>query len=184
MRYFDASALAKRYVRENGSAAVRRLLASGVAATSRLSEVEVASAIARRAREGAMSVDQRDRLLAALGEDVPALAIVELVPAVVADARSLLSRQVLRAADSVQLASALYLQREVARPVEFVVFDERLARAARAEGLTVVGVPRRASQPTAAGAPRPVERAGVDNPPVPGGELPGSAARRRRVRRR
>ena len=44
-RYFDASALAKRYVRETGSTTVRRLLASGVAATSRLSEVEVASAI-------------------------------------------------------------------------------------------------------------------------------------------
>ena len=61
MHYFDASALAKRYVREIGSQSVRRLLAAGVAATSRLSEVEVASAIARRAREGVLSAEQRDR---------------------------------------------------------------------------------------------------------------------------
>jgi len=47
MHYFDASALAKRYVRETGSQTVRRLLGAGGAATSRLSEVEVASAIAR-----------------------------------------------------------------------------------------------------------------------------------------
>ena len=40
-RYFDASALVKRYVRERGSVTVRRLLASHVAATSRLSEVEI-----------------------------------------------------------------------------------------------------------------------------------------------
>ena len=71
MHYFDASALVKRYVRETGSQTVRRLLATGVAATSRLSEVEVASAIARRTREGVLSADQRDRVLAALSDDVP-----------------------------------------------------------------------------------------------------------------
>ena len=41
MRFFDASALIKRYVREPHSAAVRRWLATGPAAISRLSEVEV-----------------------------------------------------------------------------------------------------------------------------------------------
>jgi len=69
MRYFDASALAKRYVREKGSAKVRRLLSSDVAATSRYSAVEIASALARRAREGAISPDDRERTLAALQFD-------------------------------------------------------------------------------------------------------------------
>jgi predicted nucleic acid-binding protein len=59
-RYFDASALVKRYVRETGSVVVRRLLATGIAATSRLSEVEVASGIVRRAREGAFTAPRRD----------------------------------------------------------------------------------------------------------------------------
>ncbi len=48
MRYFDASALAKRYVREKGSVKVRRLLSSHLPATSRYSALEIASALARR----------------------------------------------------------------------------------------------------------------------------------------
>ena len=146
MHYFDASALAKRYVREAGSQTVRRLLGAGVAATSRVSEVEVASAIARRAREGVLTLDQRDRLLAALTDDVPALAVVELIPEIAAEARSLLLKHAIRAGGSIQLASGLYLQRQLARPIGFVVYDERLATAARAEGLRVVGV-----RPTSAG---------------------------------
>jgi predicted nucleic acid-binding protein len=137
-RYFDASALVKRYFREKGSVTVRRLLASGIAATSRLSEVEVSSGVIRRAREGAFSTRRRDRILAALQRDVPALAIVEMTPEVTADARGLLMRHVLRASDAVQLASCLYLQRQLAQPVPFVAFDSRLLQAARAEGLTII----------------------------------------------
>jgi hypothetical protein len=42
----------KRYVREAGSERVRDWLAAGTAATSRLTEVEVASALMRRWSEG------------------------------------------------------------------------------------------------------------------------------------
>lgn len=137
-RYFDASALVKRYVREKGSLTVCRLLASGIAATSRLSEVEVSSGVIRRAREGAFTVRRRDQILSALQRDLPALAIVEMTPEVTADARTLLMRHVLRAGDAVQLASCLYLQRELAQTVPLVAFDTRLLQAARAEGLTVI----------------------------------------------
>jgi hypothetical protein len=52
MRFFDASALVKKYVRETDSARVRRLLGTGGVALSRLSEVEVVSAFARLAVTG------------------------------------------------------------------------------------------------------------------------------------
>ena len=107
MHYFDASALVKRYVRERGSLLVRRLLSTGTGATSRLSEVEVASGIVRRAREGALSTPQRDRVLAALADDLPALVIVELTPDMTIEARRLLLAHALRAGDAIQLASAL-----------------------------------------------------------------------------
>ena len=137
-RYFDASALVKRYVRETGSAMVRRMLASGIVATSRLSEVEVASGIVRRAREGAFAPARRDRALTAFQRDMPAFAIVEVIPEITADARTLLLRSPLRANDAIQLASCLYLQRQLNQPVPFVAFDQRLLDAARAEGVAVV----------------------------------------------
>lgn len=156
-RYFDASALVKRYVRESGSTTVRRLLGSGTAAGSRLSEVEVCSGIVRRAREGAFTVRQRDRMLAALVRDVPALLIVELTPEITADARALLLRHSLRAADAIQLASCLYLQRQLARSVPFVAYDARLVQAARAERLTVLTARARLPRKTTK-APRIVAR--------------------------
>jgi uncharacterized protein len=137
-RYFDASALVKRYVRETGSVMVRQLLASGIVATSRLSEVEVASGIVRRAREGAFTAARRDRALAAVQRDMPAFAIVEVIPDVTADALALLLRHPLRASDAIQLASCLYLQRQLNQPVPLVAFDRRLLDAARAEGVSVV----------------------------------------------
>lgn len=117
---------------------MRRWLAAGLSATARLSAVEVASALARRCREGAFSVAERDRALAALEDDLSALRVVELALPVVAEARVLLVRHPLRAGDAIQLASALLLRRELAEPVTFAAYDDRLRSAARAEGLTVV----------------------------------------------
>ena len=128
----------KRYVREPGAVSVRRLLKTDPAAASRLSEVEVASALVRRAGEGAFTVMELYRALASLADDFTTLIIVEFTPEITADARALLLRHRLRAGDAVQLASCLYLQRELSQPLPFVAFDDRLAGAARHEGLTVV----------------------------------------------
>jgi uncharacterized protein len=135
MRYFDASALVKRYVREQGSAKVVRLLSSTPAATSRLSQVEVASALVRRAREGAFSVADRDRALAALEQDFASLLVVEVTLPVTDQARALLLRHQLRAGDAIQLASGLFLQEQLGERVPFLAFDSRLTDAARSEGL-------------------------------------------------
>lgn len=128
----------KRYVAEPGSRGVTRLLATGDAATSRLSEVEIMSALTRRAREGDLASADADRATAALAGDLPAFLIVELLPEVTARARSLLGRHALRAADAVQLASCLNLGERLAERIPFVAFDRRLRAAARAEGLRVL----------------------------------------------
>ena len=59
-------------------------------------------------------------MIAALQADLPALAIVEMSPEITADARALLARHSLRAGDAIQLASCLYLQRQLGEPVPFV----------------------------------------------------------------
>lgn len=133
MVYFDASALAKRYVRETGSLRVRRLLSSDLPATSRYSAVEIASALARRAREGAISEDDCERALTALRDDLTAMLVVELTPEVVTRAQTLLRRHPLRAGDAVQLACCLHLRDELQAQITIVAFDDRLSAAARKE---------------------------------------------------
>jgi hypothetical protein len=136
MRFFDASALVKRYVRERQTTQVRRLLAAGSVAVSRLSEVEVPSALARLAREGRLSVRLRDRALTAFLADLAAWHVVELSVAVTALARSRLLQHPIRTGDAIQLASALWLQSALSEPLSgFVAFDDRLIAAATAEGL-------------------------------------------------
>jgi predicted nucleic acid-binding protein len=136
IRYFDSSALVKRYVDEPEGQEVQRLLADAIPATSRLSEVEIASALIRRWREGDLSAAERDRALAALAGDLAAMNIVELAPEISGLAIRLLLRHGLRAGDAVQLASSAYLQKKVGRGIELVAFDRRLNEAAAREGLT------------------------------------------------
>ena len=99
-------------MQEAGSAGVRRQIKIGRIATSRLSAIEVASALARRGREGAFTAAERDRGMKRLNADLSAWILVELTAELTADAQSLLVRHSLRSGDAVQLASCLYLQRE------------------------------------------------------------------------
>jgi predicted nucleic acid-binding protein len=135
LRYLDASALVKRYVAEPGAEPVRALLSGGLLATARITEVEVASALARRCREGFLAPPERERALVALRRDLAQLFVVELSPEVVSRGVALLSRLPLRAADAVQLASCLELRDRLEVPCLFVCCDERLLAAARQEGL-------------------------------------------------
>ena len=122
----------KRYVREPGAVSVRRLLKADPAAASRLSEVEVASALVRRAREGAFTVEERDRALASLADDFATLIIVEFTPEITVDARALLLRHRLRAGDDPSLLNtlgSLFLTRpSLASPMRYVNAPKRLFR--------------------------------------------------------
>jgi predicted nucleic acid-binding protein len=133
--YFDASALAKRYVEERESSGVRSLLSECLVCTSRVSEVEVQSALVRRTREGSLSLPERDRALKALSEDMRSFYVVELFPEIAAAARSLLLRHPVRASDAVQLASSTHVRESAGESVLFVAFDRRLNEAAYGEGL-------------------------------------------------
>ena len=109
------------------------------AAISRLSEVEVASALARRTRVGDTTAEERDVAIATLERDLASFVVVELVPNIASRARTLLNAYALRASDAIQLASCHHLQETLEYDVPFVVFDERLAAVARESGTTVLG---------------------------------------------
>jgi predicted nucleic acid-binding protein len=139
MLFADASALIKRYVREQHGARTRRRLAASPVAVSRLSEVEVPSALVRLCREGRLSERARDRALAAFDADLASWYVVELTTDVTALARRCLTRHTLRSGDAIQLASALWLQESLGEPLEgLLAFDSRLISAASREPLVLV----------------------------------------------
>jgi uncharacterized protein len=137
IHYFDASALVKRYVKESGTAAVGRWLRDAPTATCRLTEVEIASALARRWRAGDLSTEAHHAAAAMLRADLTRIHVVELAPSVVAAVHPLFARHALRAGDALQLAAALALRDGLSTELDFVCYDERLGHAARAEGLRV-----------------------------------------------
>ena len=140
MRYWDASALVPLCVAEPASDALRKLGATDQIVTWCLSSVEIASAIERRAREGALEADARDAALANLTELACAWTEVTALGVVRERALRLLSTHALRAADALQLAAALMASGEHSSGWEFLCTDSRLRRAARREGFRTVEI--------------------------------------------
>ena len=137
MIYFlDASALAKRYLQEEGTDRVRQLFRRNAEiAVSRLSEVEVTSALVRRMREGDLDEKDTERHLRALADDLTACDIVEVRKPIVTGAGRLVRQHGLRAYDAMQLAAALRVKGNAA--LTFLCADGELADAAAAERLRV-----------------------------------------------
>lgn len=139
MRYWDTSAVLPLIVDEP---ARQRLLTlyeeDPQLVTWWATAIEIASAVARREREGTITSDEADaalksakRLGAAWHEVVPS----EMVRRT---AERLLRLHNLRAADSLQLSAALIAANHDPTTLEMVCFDNRLTLAARREGFTVI----------------------------------------------
>jgi len=141
--YLDSSALIKRYVAEVGSAWLDATVFAPddvLKLTSRVTVVEVWSALARRRREASVSAQNHADALAAFREDCATRYLfVELEMPVVEEAGRLLERHILRAYDAVQLASALIASRALTgagfvQPT-FLCADDHLLAVAQTEGL-------------------------------------------------
>lgn len=139
MRFWDSSAIVPLLVDEAASERVRRLYASDPEMVVWWStEVECASAMARRAREQGAAIGealepahaQLDLFTQRWHEVAPAQGLRRI-------ARRILKTHGLRAADALQLAAALAARGGQASALEFVCEDVRLAAAARLEGLTI-----------------------------------------------
>jgi predicted nucleic acid-binding protein len=125
--YLDSSALVKRYIEEDGSGAVDRLLADHpFAATSRLAYPEILSALNRKHRAKEISARVLAGLIAEFDE--------ELLPIVKRSIR----KHAIRGADAVHLASGIRLRSALKEDVVFACADAKLLDAARAERLLAV----------------------------------------------
>ena len=138
MRYWDASALVPLIASESGTAQARSWLASdSEIVTWAWTRVEIKSAIERRAREGALSREERRNVLDRLNTFADTWDEVAEILAVRSQAGLLLARHPLRAAEAGQLGAALLVQEQLGGLLEFLSLDRRLLEAAELEGLRV-----------------------------------------------
>lgn len=139
MRYWDSSAILPLIVDEPARQRLLELYQEDSQIVAWwVTSVEIASAVARREREGSISAADADaalkaakRLAAAWHEVVPSDAIRR-------SAERLLRVHALRAADALQLAAALITANHDPATLDMVCFDSRLVAAARREGFAVI----------------------------------------------
>lgn len=137
--YLDSSALVKRYVVEAGTNRIAELVESEAnIAVSWLALPETLAAVVRRAKGGSISVEDLASIKAQLHRDLQRFMIVEVSGAPVEGVEALIDRHALRGADSIHLATALWLKKATKTPVVFVAADHELLTAAHAERLKIL----------------------------------------------
>lgn len=134
--YLDASALVKRYVAEQGSRETGELSArADIVATSLVSRVEVAAALAKAVRLGIVEPESGRKAQRAFASQWPDIAKVPVTEALVSRAEALAWDFALRGYDAVQLASALTWQEAVGAEITLATFDRQLWDAGRHVGV-------------------------------------------------
>jgi predicted nucleic acid-binding protein len=138
--FLDTSAAVKRYVQETGTGWIRNLAdpaAGHFFYVARITEVEMMAAIARRGRDGSLSLAQAGAALSQFRRDFAQdYRIAEITIPLLRHAAQLADTHVLRAYDAVQLAAALEIQRQDPT-LTLVAADGDQNTAALAEGLPV-----------------------------------------------
>ncbi|HEX7409536.1 MAG TPA: type II toxin-antitoxin system VapC family toxin [Candidatus Binatia bacterium] len=139
MRFWDSSAIVPLVCAEGSSRACRAWLRQDpVVLVWALAATEVISALARKRREGQLDQQRFAVAKQRLAKLEQAWNEVIRLEAVRSRARRLIEVHPLRAADALHLAAALVAVEERTASIEFVTFDERLARAAEKEGFSVL----------------------------------------------
>jgi uncharacterized protein len=140
VKFWDASAIAPLLTKEPARNQLLSLLDDDIDILVWWgTPVEIASALARREREGLLTADEVTEAL--IKSHKLAEGWHEIVPSdsVRRTAERILRAHPLRAADSLQLAAALVASEHDPASIEFVCLDSRLASAARREGFLVIG---------------------------------------------
>ncbi len=127
----DSSSLAKRYVLEEGSEILNRILQSASQLALCIILVpEIISGLNRRLREQILLASDYRKVKKQLLEDVRDATVLQVTPAVISSSVKLLEKNVLRAMDALHVACALEWQAEL-----FVTSDRRQLMAAKNSGL-------------------------------------------------
>jgi len=150
--YADSSALIKRYLEERGTEKLNAKIDKSTSAfhsvlTSLLSYAEIHAALARKLNEKTLRATEYHWAATRFNSDWKTyLTRVELSPVVLALVPGLVKRHLLKGADAVHLASAIWvrqsvqlgkMQKSLSESLVFATSDKQLGRAAAKEQLQV-----------------------------------------------
>ncbi len=138
MRFWDSSAIVPLLVLEKETdLCLKALDVDPATMVWTMSQVEVLSAICRRVREGCLSEDSLDIVKKRMQVFFDSAFEIVSIQKVKDRALRLLQVHSLKAADALQLASALVVTQEDPIKMPIMSFDNQLNQAARREGFVV-----------------------------------------------
>jgi predicted nucleic acid-binding protein len=135
--YVDTSVLVKRCIQEPGSDIASRATSKYAVVTSALAPLETLSAITAKHRGGSLRISAFRAAVQRLEEEHARWTLVEIVPAVLLRAESVIRAAPTRTLDAIHIASALFFQEIGGEDVPFLTADRKQQRSAESAGLTV-----------------------------------------------
>lgn len=133
--YFDTSALVKLYIEEDGSDIVNDYTDKAtIVSTSRIAYAEALSAFVRCRDEKVLSKKDYNKCITSFKSDWEMYFVIEASEKVVKIAGDLIENHSIRGFDSIHLASAMVLRKEINQNIDFMCWDNRLLKAAKKEG--------------------------------------------------
>ncbi|MBI5349087.1 MAG: type II toxin-antitoxin system VapC family toxin [Chloroflexi bacterium] len=136
--YVDASALVKRYVVEEGSEDVSRLIdESDLVGTGLITRAEVSAALKKAVRMKALTLEEAEAAVKAFRSQWNDFVRVQASESLISKADTVAWEYDLRGYDAVHLASALVWQEAIGESVTIATYDHQLREASKRAGLNV-----------------------------------------------
>ncbi len=134
--YLDTSALVKRYFKEpHSDEIISRWKSAPQIVTSSVAFAETMASIYRKKREAKIADALISEVVRSFHRDWDSFVRVEVSDELNGYIERVVEGYPLRGFDSIHLASALAIKEMLPEDVVFACFDDKLSRAARAEGL-------------------------------------------------
>lgn len=134
--FFDTSALIKKYIFEEGSNKVDKLMEKAdTVIVSAITEIETHSAFKRLLTEKAISDNDYKTLINEFNIDYPYFTHIFFDSAIASNAKILIEKYQLKTLDSIQLGTAILLKNDIDY---FVACDYKLLKAGTKEGLKII----------------------------------------------
>jgi predicted nucleic acid-binding protein len=138
--YFDTSVLVKRYVKEPGSAAARRLLQRYRFLSSAVAPVEVLSVLSRRRNLGELTQRDFHAIRSRLRKDRGYWELVEVGEIILNQAEELAQKAGLRTLDALHIASVITFQAASGLTIPFITADVRQRKVAEVLAINLIWV--------------------------------------------